>query len=271
VRHLLPVLPLSTETGMGPSIRNWTLGLVLAAITGLHLCLRPLFLSSPEVGANEVSGLRAGTPFPALRPSNAIVSRDGKHTQLRCKMIIVFDPQCPHSSRAATRALENIRTLGFPQIWVGPTDGQVAGAPFVQLSSEVHMFWATSIFDSLKIKAVPAAFLVGGDGIILRVWPYTGEETRKELNTWCESPLERALQVSNQALDLAAPSLGSATVLHPRKVPPCLEQDRPPYGDTALLENRGRAGSGCRGNVAYPYRERMKWSAAGKGGNDFRL
>ena len=132
-----------------------------------------------------VSAMRVGESFPDLvgfSPSNP---RTPAMSRPRCTTVVVFDPGCPAGREAARVASDG----GHGALWVtNRTSPQVCKyANF--LHEDSRLLVVASIMADLQVKAVPAAFTVDGDGLVVSLGAYGGTAPPPDRMAGCSSPV----------------------------------------------------------------------------------
>jgi len=131
----------------------------------------------PEPEPIVVSGRSVGTRLPGL------VSREAG-----CRVLVVFRSDCPFCKAAAAREVTTHEQDHLPTKWVAAPD-DVAWESYrdrVHPSSSVEL--DAGLYSLLEVQAVPAGFLIDGEGVLRRAWPYQGNEVRAELEERCREP-----------------------------------------------------------------------------------
>jgi hypothetical protein len=128
-----------------------------------------------------VSAMRVGESFPDLvgfSPSNP---RTPAMVRPRCTTVVVFDPGCPACREAAR--VESGGRRGTT--WVtGRMDPELhAFARLLHPLSRVLV--VGSILTELEVRAVPAAFVVDGEGYVVSVGGYGGTAPSPEQVAGC--------------------------------------------------------------------------------------
>ena len=170
----------------GPT--SWRLLAVLLLLTAAHAVYRWLLLDAGGVEAVIVSGLATGAVVPTIQVEVATQSGWTEGPLLEphaCQLLIAFDPACPYCMRAAEgeATLEPDRRL--PTTWVTNRDASNAMRYRERLGTAGRVVRSDQVIEALDVKGVPAAFLVGPEGAVRRVWAYKGVETRAELEPSC--------------------------------------------------------------------------------------
>jgi hypothetical protein len=167
---------------------------VLGLLTGGHAFYRAVVAHSSGLAAIEVSELRAGDNSPDLAIDIVTFSADSSRAPARptasCHIIVAYEPSCPYSLQAVrSEAARPAAELTLPIMWVteGPRETGFELRSIVRSSSFVG--YGATVFQALRVRAVPAAFLIGADGRVLRTWRYTGDESHDELRLACGESL----------------------------------------------------------------------------------
>ena len=148
--------------------------------------------STQRADAPAGSALSAGAALPALslRPLSAsdvsAAASDALPLPVGCRVLVVFHPDCPmcHSSAAREKnAPTNPATL--PIVWVSGFDDKKSRefTSLVRPGSLVR--YDPGAPKALKITAIPTAFLLSKDDLVLGTWAYTGLEDHQELRQKC--------------------------------------------------------------------------------------
>ena len=104
----------------------------------------------------------------------------------RCQLIVAFSPTCPYCKAAAVAEALLPDGGAIPTTWVMLHDNPSLGNDFLEsVREESIVVYSEAAGDSLRVSAVPAAFLVGPDDVLKDVFPYQGDEPRAALLDRC--------------------------------------------------------------------------------------
>jgi hypothetical protein len=96
---------------------------------------------------------------------------------MECLTVVAFDPSCPQTKRAVERR----RVLGLweeaPVLWLARERTPGVTKFEKSLPKGDRLLADEDSFHSLHVDAIPAAFMVGSDSTLARVWPFTGRES----------------------------------------------------------------------------------------------
>ena len=147
----------------------------LGVLVGLTFLNAALSGRKNRVEPVRPSLLEAGDSLPELR------LREGP-----CQVVVAFRSDCPFCGAAADRERSTGRSSSSPPVtWIAPGDDRGWEAYVSRVHSSSGVVQTDSVYGLLSVRAVPAAVLVNGDGIVKRVWPYQGDEDSRELARRC--------------------------------------------------------------------------------------
>ena len=102
-------------------------------------------------------------------------------------MVVVFDPTCPACARAAELQSRQ-GSLPLDVVWVA--EDQVASDQYAErIHSEARITISPEARHALRVRAVPAAFLVA-DGLVVSRSTITGAEDLDRVAARCSTPDE---------------------------------------------------------------------------------
>ncbi len=144
---------------------------ILAFITFLHFGAR----SAAPATVIDVSDF----PTPSALPG---VLHDVVDAEEACSLMVVYDPSCPACARAAHRQAEQA-TLPLDVVWLA-ADEAAREHYATRVHAEARIEVAPEAHDALRVRAVPAAFLVS-DGTVLSRSTLSGAEALSRVAARC--------------------------------------------------------------------------------------
>ena len=121
--------------------------------------------------------------------SRAGVAVAGRPLPTGCRVIVTFDPACPHCGTAAERDKLVPDSVRLPVIWVSAFDDS-ATYDFASHLGEgsVLRYGGGEAFKRLQAHGVPAAFLITADNRVMWTGAYSGgESNHSALRKMCPS------------------------------------------------------------------------------------
>ncbi len=160
---------------------------LLVALTLLHVAFRA-WARGGEAGT-RLSLLQSGDTVPELTATSLRTGRSVSLSSPECRVFVLFDSSCPYCEEAAERdrAVEAGLEPGAERLsitWVADQEDSGAGR-YVDALAAGHRLVRLDDSDPFKVRAVPAAFLVHGSGVIQKIWRFTGEEEHHGLSLAC--------------------------------------------------------------------------------------
>lgn len=138
-----------------------------------------------------VSDLRVGGKFPVLQmqPGSA-AGEAGGHILVdslpaACRVVVYFDPECPHCAVAAERDA-NVVAPEFPVMWVTESDGPRLRAFQAKFAGRLTISVVPGAKSALKIRAVPVGFLVSRSDTVRVIFPHSGAVPANLLRPYCD-------------------------------------------------------------------------------------
>ena len=108
-----------------------------------------------------------------------------------CTLVVAVDPACPHCRTAIRRRYGLETESAFPVTWLTKSKEYVFQEMRDSIRPEDRLVVQEEAFMSLKVEAVPAAFLAA-NGRLLDLWPFRGGDTDTELAQKCRAGKEWA-------------------------------------------------------------------------------
>ena len=133
-----------------------------------------------------VSDLKIGDPLPGV-----VVRAIGPSSSWHgCRILVVYTPACKHCRAAAARDRELPVDSLLPAVWM--TYGESGGDSMATfLPASVVNVHSERGVEALKIRAFPAAFVIGADDRIRLILPHSGGTPRSRYRSFCGAPVSR--------------------------------------------------------------------------------
>lgn len=168
--------------------RRWLGIAVLTALTIVHAGFRWLAAGERDPAPVSTLPLGSGVENAAVRETDGRTWEEARllDAAAPCQILVAFDPACPHCARAADTEREQTTTSRLPTTWFSRelTEGERRYAHRVGARSRV--VHAPGAWETLQVRAVPAAFLLDSHRSVRRIWPYRGTLGRRELAPYCQ-------------------------------------------------------------------------------------
>lgn len=105
-----------------------------------------------------------------------------------CRLVVAFNPDCPFCGKAAERERQTARDAGWGEtLWITDAERPRLAAFADDLPDRSRHAVAPEAFQALDVEAVPALFMIDGEGLLRWVGPYRGDETDEELVRRCSA------------------------------------------------------------------------------------
>jgi hypothetical protein len=170
-----------------------TLGVLAAIImvTAANVAFQAK-LGGARTGTRQVADLAVGSQWPELRlaPVAGVTGPSALGPlPTGCRIMIAFSVTCPHCHSAAQKEAAVPDSLRLPVVWISDTNDDRA-REFASLLSPTSAirYGGRKAMKQLKLRAVPAAFLVKADNKVRSVTGYAGDEKdHRILRAWCST------------------------------------------------------------------------------------
>ena len=135
--------------------------------------------SGPASERNSPAGLTIGTPLPALSLAllgdTTIAAVRRPIPESGCRVLILFSPTCPHCHTAARRDAATADSLLLERLWISHTDDSATTAFAREIGSGAAIrSGGPAAFEAMKVKGVPAAFVISGANTVRWAGGYAG-------------------------------------------------------------------------------------------------
>jgi len=142
--------------------------------------------------ADQPAALVAGTRWPDVKLALLSGASGPQMTgplPTGCRIMVAFSVTCPHCHSAAQQESAVPDSVRLPVVWISETDDARAREFASMLSpTSTIRFGGPKVFKALKLRAVPAAFLVTPGNKVRSITGYAGSETdHRILRSWCRT------------------------------------------------------------------------------------
>lgn len=165
-------------------MKNTKLYVLVALLTLGNVAFRVANAKQTDPAPRLVSHLESGDRVESEELVR-LVADVGERSEA-CRMVVAFNPDCPFCAAAAERERLAARDGAWGEtLWI--TDQERPRlAPFVEkLATGSRHAVAPEAFEALDVDAVPALFMIGGEGAVHWVGAYRGDESNDELARRC--------------------------------------------------------------------------------------
>jgi len=164
-------------------MKNAKLYLLVAGLTAANIGFRFLPSDEGKIGI-PVSHLEPGDRVESVELNQLLATATDPS---QCRMIVAFNPDCPFCEQAAQRERLASRSGAYAEpLWV-TDEVKPRLSTFVEFFAPgSHHAVAPEAFKALDVEAVPALFLLDGEGTLEWVGAYRGDESTEVLAARCE-------------------------------------------------------------------------------------